>query len=59
MIDISMTTERLAELKDLLEEMLDFLDDYVDADHNGNDYVPNEAMRLSMNIEDFLNDNGL
>lgn len=35
-----------AEIKEVLAQCIDYFDGRADADHNGNSFVPNEAMRL-------------
>jgi hypothetical protein len=44
------------DLSDLLEDLAEFLDGQADADHNGQSYVPNEAMKLHMRVQQVIED---
>lgn len=35
----------------LVHDLVNFLDKYADADHDGGRYIPNEAMKLQRSLE--------
>jgi hypothetical protein len=35
-----------------MHEALEYLDGYADADHNGSTFVPNDAMKLSLELQE-------
>ena len=41
-------------LRDTLQYVAELIDEYVDADHNGNSFVPNAAMRAVQLIDEAL-----
>jgi hypothetical protein len=53
-----MNSQQLPEVGELLDDIRDFLRDQEDADHNGISYVPNEAMRLLMRLNELFPEEG-
>jgi hypothetical protein len=47
----TMTNEEIFEV---LEEISAYLDNYADASHNGENYVPNKEMRLTLKLDDVI-----
>jgi len=52
--DLEQANRRCEQLENLLNDLRDYFEQRADADHNGNGFVANEEMRISMRISEEL-----
>lgn len=50
-----MTTQQIDYLRQLLVSISDYMAERSDADHNGENFVPNEEMKIKGETEKFIN----